>query len=48
MTRKELVEKISELREKLREKSLDQSDPIIQEINKLSQQIVDGEYDDAD
>ena len=48
MTRKQIVEKISELREKLRKVQHDQSEPIIQEINKLSDRLVKGEYDDAD
>lgn len=48
MTRDQIVKRISELREKLRMVPPDQSEPIIQEINKLSDRLVKGEYNDAD
>jgi hypothetical protein len=48
MTRDQLVERIAELRKELRGMCSDQSGPTIDEINRLTDQIVNGEYDDAE
>lgn len=48
MTRDQLAKRIAELRKELRGMCSDQIEPIIDEINRLSDQIVNGEYDDAE
>lgn len=49
MTRDQIVEKISELRKEILNKTApEEYEPILKEIDELSQRIVDGEYDDAD
>ena len=48
MTRDQLVERIAELRKELRSICSDQSDLKIDEINRLTDHIVNGEYDNAE